>query len=187
MPAEIPFKEPTEVIAGNTVAWTKDLSDYPAGTWTLKYYLRGPATIDIIAMASGTRHSVSVSAATTAANWPPGTYKWQSFVSSGSDRYFVDKGEIVVVLNPATSTLTFETRTKAKVILDALDQAILENAGRPEQSYTIQAAGRQHTYKTMADMIIARDKFAAIVKQEEDAKKIMRGENTGKNILVRFN
>lgn len=186
MAVEIPDKEPTEVIAGNTVAWTKDLSDYPADSWTLNYYLRGPANINITATADGREHSISVSA-TTSFNWPEGLYTWKSFVSSGSERYLIEEGEITVKENPATSTRTFETKSVNRQILDALEATMLANAGRPESSYTIEAAGRTFHFYSHEDLILAIEKFRAFVKQEEDAKAIMRGENTGKNILVRFN
>lgn len=185
MPAEVPSIEPTEVIAGDTVAWTKDLADYSPDTYTLNYYLRGPANINITATDGGNEFSVSVTAAVSA-TWPSGLYQWQAFVSSGSERYKVGEGEITILANPQTSAMTFETKSTAKQILEALDATILRASLRPESSYSIQASGFSQNFKTLADLIVARDKFASIVQQEEDAKKLMRGENTGKNILFRF-
>jgi hypothetical protein len=186
MAAEIPSKELTEVFAGDTVAWTKDLSDYPASTYTLKYYLRGPGDIDITATADGATHEVSVAASVTA-TWPKGTYQWKSFVSSGSERYFVEDGEIEVLENPQLSKLTFDTRSINKQILDALEAVMLRSAARPEKGYQIEAAGRSFTFHTHEELIMAIEKFRGWVKQEEDAKKLERGEGTGRNILVRFN
>ena len=185
MAVDIPSIEPTVIYAGDTIAWTKDLSDFPATTYTLTYYLRGPSNITIIGTASGSTHSISKTATQSAA-WPSGRYTWQAFVTSGSARYLVGSGEITIKDNPATSKATFETRSKAKQILDAIENTILEAAGRPEASYNIAAGGISQQFKTLADLIVARDRYAAIVKQEEDALKITRGENTGRNIFVRF-
>lgn len=187
MSAAIPSIEPVSLIAGDTVAWTKDISDYPAGTWTLKYYLRGPANQTITATQSGTSstHAVSVTAATTA-GWASGLYQWQAVVTSGAERHSVGSGEITVKENPI-SALTFETRSINKQILDALEATQLALAGRKEKSYSIEAAGRTHNFYSHEELILAIEKFRGWVKQEEDAKKVLRGEGTGKNILVRFN
>ncbi len=187
MAAEIPSIEPVTLFSGDTVAWTKDLSDYPAGTWTLKYYLRGPANQTITATQSGSSstHAVSVTAATTA-TWPSGLYQWQAVVTSGAERHSVGSGEITVEENPICAN-TFETRSINKQILDALEASMLNRAARTEKGYSIEAAGRQFTFHTHEELIMAIEKFRGWVKQEEDAKKVLRGEGTGKNILVRFN
>lgn len=185
MAASIPDIEPTEFIAGDTLAWTRDLSDYPATTWTLNYYLTGPSRITIAATASGRTFSISKSATTTAA-YAPGVYDWQAFVTSGSERYKVADGRIEILENPATAGKNYDTRSINKQILDALEQTALNNAGRGEMQYRIEAAGRTHIFYTHADLITAIEKYRGWVKAEEDARKIARGENTGKDILVRF-
>lgn len=188
MSAPIPDTEPTEIIAGDTIAWTKDLSDYPATDWTLTYYLTGPSRITIAATASGRTFSVSKSVQATAA-YAPGIYDWQAFVSQGSqgsERYKVGEGRIEILENPATAGKNYDTRSINKQILDALETALLQNAGRSERRYRIEAAGREFEFYTHADLITAIEKFRGFVKAEEDALKIARGENTGKDILVRF-
>jgi hypothetical protein len=183
MPAEIPSEEPTEHVAGDTLAWTKSLSDYPADdSWTLTYYLLGPKKETITASADGADHAVTVSASTTS-NYAPGVYKWTSYASSGSERYKVGEGTIEILPNPATvaANVSTETRSKAKQILDALMATMADAAGRPEQSYSLQAAGRSFSFKTLADLIAAIDYWKAEVKREDSASSI------GKNIFVRFN
>ena len=58
--------EPTSITAGDSVAWTRSLSDYPASAgWSLAYTLiNAAAKITINASAAGDDHAVSVSAAT---------------------------------------------------------------------------------------------------------------------------
>ena len=75
------MSEPTTIIAGDSVAWTKSLADYPAPTWTLKYRLvREGKSIEIVATASGSDHAIAVLPATSA-GWLPGDYKWVAMVS----------------------------------------------------------------------------------------------------------
>ena len=40
MAITIPSVEPLAFRAGNTIKWKRSESDYPAGTWTLTYYIR---------------------------------------------------------------------------------------------------------------------------------------------------
>jgi hypothetical protein len=182
---DTPSIEPLEIVAGDTIAWSKDLSDYPATSHTLTYYFRGPGNFQIVASANGREHSVSVSASTSAA-YPSGTYDWQAFASAGSERYKVGEGQIVVKDNP-TNVMSYDTRSINKQILDALEATQLANAARPEQQYSLSAAGRNFQFYNHADLIMAIEKYRGFVKQEEDAKKIARGEGTGRNIYVRFN
>lgn len=185
MSAPIPSIEPSEIFSGDTIAWTKDLSDYPADVWTLNYYFRGPHHFTVLAAAAQRTFAITISA-TTSATYPKGTYDWIAFASSGSSRYQVGSGSMVIKENPATAVVNYETRSQAKQILDALMATQLQNAGRGEMQYRVEAAGRLHVFYTHADLITAIEKWKAIVQQEEDAKKIARGENTGKNIFVRF-
>jgi len=185
MAADIPEIEPLTVRAGDTVKWTKDLSDYPASTWTLKYIFRGPSDFNITATGSGSTHSVTVARAVTEL-WPKGLYNWIAVVTSSTERFQVGSGSMTVEINLETDTHTYDTRSPAKQILDALDATILRAAARPESSYQLAAGGTQMAFRSFADLIVARDKFAAIVQSEEEAAKIARGENTGKNILARF-
>ena len=83
----IPSVEPTAIIAGDTLAWTKSLADYPASAaWVLKYRLINAASkIDITATTSGADHLVSVAAAVTAL-YPVGLYTYQIGRASCRDR-----------------------------------------------------------------------------------------------------
>src|SRR5688572_30164728 len=73
-PNEIPEEEPTEITAGDTIRWTRDLTDFPASAWTLTYYIYGRnGKQTIVATADGDEHSVSVSATDSQA-YQPGDY-----------------------------------------------------------------------------------------------------------------
>ena len=65
--------EPKRITAGDSVTWTRSLSDYPASSgWVLSYALINAAgKISITATASGADHLISVSA-TTSVGWAAG-------------------------------------------------------------------------------------------------------------------
>jgi hypothetical protein len=104
MAASIPTTEPTSARAGDTWRWTRDLTDYPAGTWSLVYSLFSAAGVYFItASADGTTHSVSVPGATTG-TYTAGRYDWIAHVSDGTDRYQVGSGVLQVGANIAATT-----------------------------------------------------------------------------------
>jgi len=65
--SDIPTTEPLSFRAGDTVKWKKSLGDYPATSWTLKYFLVIQSDQKIItASADGTDHLVTITAAASA-------------------------------------------------------------------------------------------------------------------------
>jgi hypothetical protein len=79
MAITIPETEPLEFYSGETVKWKRtDLSDYPAPTWTLNYFLQKSGTkIDFTSTQDGstTHHLISLTPSTTEA-YTGGIYHW---------------------------------------------------------------------------------------------------------------
>ena len=79
MAITIPETEPLEFYSGETVKWKRtDLSDYPAPTWTLNYFLQKSGTkIDFASSQDGStaHHLISLTPATTA-GYTVGIYHW---------------------------------------------------------------------------------------------------------------
>lgn len=174
--------EPSSVYAGDTVTWTKSLTDYPAPTYTLAYALvRDGGSISITASASGADHLVSVSAATSAA-WVPGTYQWTAYVTSGSARYTVETGEIVIKPNPAAGG--YDTRSYARRMLDAIEALLEGRATSDVSSYSI--GGRSLSKMSALELVQWREKFRREAESEKAGERIARGLNTGRKILTRF-
>lgn len=189
MAAQIPLKEPSEFVAGDTVQWNrKDLSgDYPAnGGWTLRYYFYGPkGAIPVDATADGADFSVTISAETSAA-FVPGDYKIKGFVAHAGNaiRRIIYDNALKITEDPANvSDAGLDNRSHAKVCLDAIEAVLEGRATRSDRSYTI--AGRQTEHYTFEDLIKMRDYYAAIVARENQAAAFARGEGGGQ-VLVRF-
>jgi len=179
--------EPTTVTAGDTVAWTKTLADYPASAgWSLSYTLiNAAAKITINASGSGDDHAVSVAAATTA-NWSPGDYAWQSYASKAGERYTVETGRITVEKSYAAQT-TLDTRSSARAMLEALEAcylAYLENGQGHVAEYEI--AGRRMKFRNAAEIWQQIEKLKREVAAEDRAARIAAGLPSRRRVLVRF-
>jgi hypothetical protein len=185
----VPEIEPERVAAGDRLQWTrKDLSDFPATSWTLTYYLRSDqplGQIDIVATADGTNFSVDVSP-TASAEYPAGKYYWTAFVSKSGDRKLVAHGQLEVLRNPTDVTTPVDGRSHARKVLDAINAVVENRATTDQQSYVFQAVGRSVTRMPIADLLKFRDYYAGLVRAEDEALAVSRGQGTGRNILVRF-
>lgn len=186
---DIPEIEPTTIRAGETVKWTKDLSEHytPAGSWALTYFISGPKQSAITATASSDNQSYSVTiSATETASWPAGSYWWQARVIKSGEVFTVGGGSITVLADVTQLPDGYDGRSTAKKILDAHESAYLAYAGRIEKQYSVGTPSRSFVYHDKAELIAAINYWKGIVAQEVEAEKIARGEGTGRNIFVRF-
>lgn len=180
----IPDDEPKCFSAGDRVQWTRNLTDYPISEgWSLTYYLRGNfagGQIDITATTSGADFLVDL-ADTTTANYTPGTYFWQAFVSKSGDRKPVDSGRIDILDNPVDITQPKDGRTHARRCLDSINAVLEGRATRDDLRYVLQAVGRSVEKTPIKDMLAFRDYYQAEVNREENP------DGAGKNVFIRFN
>jgi hypothetical protein len=183
----IPTFEPTEIIAGETLNWTKSLPDYPAAEgWTLKYYFRGAgAGFDVTATADGDDFSVTVSATTTAA-MTAGAYYWQAEISLSSEKHIVDSGQATVkpALAAVASNVVFDGRSRVKKTLDAIDAMLDGKATLDQQEYMI--GNRSLKRIPIPDLIALRTHYAQMVSRERRAEKLSQGAPFLKSVHVRF-
>jgi hypothetical protein len=185
MAFEIPFEEPTSVVAGDRIQWKRTIDDYPPASWTLTYHLRANlpnAIVNLTATASGTDHYVDVSPDDSAL-WAAGDYFWEAYVTASGDRKKIGSGKIQVTPNFAGIDIPFDGRTQARKILDAINLVMKGRATHDQQRYVMQAVGRSVDRVPLADLLKFRDYWANEVRKEELASSGGRG----KNVLIRFN
>jgi hypothetical protein len=173
----IPSREPETIVAGDTVKWTKSLTDFPAGTWTLTYELlhAGGDLGTVTASASGTDHSITIAAATTAAYNTTAADRlvhWNAFATAAGERYHVGAGSINVKPNPAVVS-TLDSRSHAKIVLDAIEAVIENRATKDQMAYAI--AGRSLSLTPLPDLLALRREYGAIVAAEERARRAALG------------
>lgn len=183
---EVATQEPTRVIAGDTVTWSRAdlLGDYPSASYSLHY--RGRRAGDATASFSLTADSnFKVTAAATAtAKWTAGDWHWHAYITRTSDgeRVTVGEGTFEVVANRAASTA--DPRSHAKRMLDAIEALLEGKALDDVEEYAIN--GRSLKKIPVAELVKWRDRYRAEWKNEKTAEDIKRGLGTSRKVMVRF-
>ncbi len=189
-----PTTEPTKISAGNTLTFSKTLSDYPAGGgWQLSYALRGPANISlawgVVVSADGDGFLVNVPAATTA-TWTPGNYWFFAFLTHTDGRRFPGgDGEIKILPNQATASGAYDGRTHAQKVLAAIEAMMEGTASREEQSLSVTSATgttRDLQFFPRSELILLQKHYQALRNKEILAEKSAQGKRSGRTHLVRF-
>jgi len=187
--ATIPATEPTEIRAGDTILWTRDdlTADYPAPTWTLKYYLVSPTKQEVItATAYGTAFSVNVPKATSAA-YVAGTYTMTAIVSTATYAYTIKTSTITILPNLSVATAGLDTRTHAKTMLDAIESTLQGKATDKQLDLLSKTIGDKNIQRNPELLIKWRDVYKQEYQKELAAERISQGLDSPRRIGVRFN
>lgn len=182
---DIATVEPTELVAGDRWLWERqDLDDYPASTWTLSYALVKDGTrIQITGAASGAYHRIDVAASTTA-GYTAGSYRWQAYVTSGSDRRLVGQGELELLPDFATQSSGYDGRSHARIVLDAIEAVIEGRATKDQEEYSI--GGRSLKRTPIGDLLKLRDRYRAEAHSEGVADRLASGIGGARRLMVRL-
>lgn len=180
----IPLNEPLALRAGDTWVWRReDLTDYPAGTWTLTYYFRAPtANFQIVASASGVAHAVSVAKGTTA-GYTATRYKWIASVDNGTVRVTVDQGELLVQPNLAVAG-NLDDRSHARKMLEAIEALLEGRATKDQQSYTVGDVAI--TRIPVEQLKRIRDEYRDEVAAARRRERLRNGQGLNTILPVRF-
>ena len=127
--------EPTQIHAGDSAAWSRDVPDRPATAgWGLRYVFSGPDR-QVVEALQTTPYQVEVSAETTA-DWQPGLYRWVALAFRGDQRLTVATGTLDVSANLETAEPT-DARTHAQKMLALIESALEKRIPKDQQSYEI--------------------------------------------------
>lgn len=172
---------PTSITAGLSLKCEVVTDDYPAPDWELTAILRGPASIDLTAVVSGTAHVFAETAATTGA-WQPGLYAVSVRATSGDDVHEVEAGQVTIAADLVAIQEDHDPRGHAQRTLAAIEAVIEGRATRDQQSYTIN--GRTLVRTSIADLLMLRDRYKKEVAELNSGgrhKKLVR-----RQVKVRF-
>ena len=172
---------PDSISAGLSLKFEVISDDYPAPDWELTAILRGPASIDLTAAASGTGHVFSETAATTG-TWVPGLYAVSLRATSGDDVHELEAGQATIAADLVSLEAGHDARGHAQRTLAAIEAVIEGRASKDQQSYTIN--GRSLVRTTIADLLLLRTKYKAEVARQNSGgrhKKLIR-----RKVKVRF-
>lgn len=183
--------EPTEITTREIVEWTKEYTDYPASTYTLVYYFRGPGNgFNVTATADGDTFVISVAAATTAV-MTSGKYKWQAWITEIADtanHHIVGEGRVNVNRGfDPSSTVPVETRTDAKIMLDTIDAALKAFAETDVMEYEISTPGGTRKVKRSdkVELVSQRKYWAGIVTNEIAREGVKNGKPLMQTVKMR--
>lgn len=183
MAIQPPTNEPSELRAGMTWEWDRnDLSDFPAPTWTLKYWFKrmgGTDKFSITAAANGSGHRVDVAPATTA-SYVADDYTWVAVAGDGTDSHEVDRGTLKI-LPRYDQDQALDDRTHAKKVLEAIEAVIESRATKDQEEYTIH--GRSLKRTPLKDLLALRDEYRAEVRAEQLEENARNGKEGGKLVV----
>ena len=165
------WREPLVIVAGDTLAFNRRLSAYPAPAYYLLYELRGGAqAIEFKSQATLEAHSITVPAAITS-TWLPGDYTLTGYAVSadGSERHQICELDIPVKANAQAQAGDADIRTFAQKMVENLEAIMLGKAsedllesriGETQFRYlTPEQLRTEHGYwKTVRRMEIARER-----------------------------
>lgn len=186
---------PARIQAGDTIAWVEPAAVDLAGaaatsaTWTLTVYLRFNAASEA-ATVTGTARTdggwnVTIPAATTG-GFDPGTWSWQTTITSGATVITIGTGSTLVApsLAYAGSAAAFDGRSQARKDLDAVQAAIRAIVAKGAKQYTI--GTRSYTAQDLGQLMQREAELKTIVAREDAAQKVAAGLGDPRNLFVRF-
>jgi len=162
---------PGSFIQGNSVSWKKSLSDFPATSWTLKYFLVNAVNqITIAASASGTDHLVEISPTTSAA-YLEGDYSYHEIIekSDNSERYKLSGGEVSILPNFESQSSGYDARSWVKQTLDAIRAVITKKVPHDRANYSVH--GRQLSAYSWQEILDLEKEFQARYNRERRKSK----------------
>ncbi len=170
---------PDRITAGESVAWSVSLSDYPASeSWVLTYTLvKAGLKISIIAQADGDNHLVQIPFATTA-GYQAGTYHFQAHAANGTERYLVGQGKIEILPDFAEQSAGYDARPWYDVAIDALEASVQGRASKTQMSQMVGKVQVQHM--TLDEQLTALRRLKSIRYSKTFVK------TGGKKLGVRF-
>ena len=186
MAAAIPTTEPLSLVAGDTLKFLKDLSDYPpADGWVLGFSAVSNVgnSVSVNATTSGSSFLVTIPAANTA-NMAAGEWAWVETVTLSGERYTVASGSLTVTSNIPATTGTSDQRGHAKLMLDLIEASLEGRAVDGIDSHSI--GGVPINLIPLERLVVLRDRYKAEVMRAEQAEAIARGLGGSSNIKVRF-
>lgn len=174
---------PATFVAGDTVQWTDSAFDGKgSGTYTLRYALRGEASLDVTGVASADGWNVTIPAADSN-TLPPGTYAWHAYLTSGATRFTVGNGVVIVNANIALQGAGFDPRTQIEQDIIAVEAEIRARAtGGATIEYSI--GNRSLKKESISALLALRSSLRLDLAREKQAKRLSDG--MGRSIGIRF-
>ena len=177
--------------AGDSATWLDDPISLPDGRsadatgWTLKYYLRGPSSLDLTALVSSKSWSTTL-AATSSATLTPGSYAWTAIITSGSERITVGTGQFTITPDLTQQVGIYDPRSDAQKALASCEAAMSTFNATGGKVRKYQIAGREMEFQSIGDLMTLHSFWKAKVHREQTSNSIAQGLGNPRNLYVRF-
>ncbi len=184
MPAlPIPTSEPSIITAGDSVSWTKLLSDYPADDgWVLNYSAQGASQINFSSdTTTGTTYAINLIPADTD-DFLPGAYTLIGYVSNTgtNERITISRTSLSIAADPASQPPS----THAEYTLYLIELAIEGRIPAGLEQTTID--GNSILRIPLSQLMDLRLKYQAEVRAERDRARAQSGQGSRRTMLARF-
>lgn len=184
--SKLPTNEPTVVRAGDSIVWTRELSEYSAAAgWALKYRLLYPAgtPTDIASTGAGTLHTVSLTATATG-TWAAGSATLVGYVERGSgaslERVTLESTPITILPNLAAAA-AHDGRSANQIALGHARAALASYMAKGQvhvAGYNI--GGRTMTFRGADEIIKLITHYEREVARESLALAVLSGARAGR-------
>ena len=179
--------EPVSIRAGETISFTKSLSDYSPPDWTLKYKIIGASGIGDATVTPGTSDYAVVFSNAVTKLIAAGIYTLYGWVEKGSgatlEVHAIYSQLLTVLADLSVVTAATDTRTTNKKILDQIETAITEYTVKPVDAISI--ANRTFQRPSLLTLQKLRSRYVVIVNKEIELTNRANGI-APKRILGRF-
>lgn len=183
--ANYPEAEPVELVAGDQWAWNRpDLaSTYDPSGHSLSYVANAETTCtsNIKLSATGDEYTVLE---TDTGDYLPGEYGWEAHITRTSDGARVRVASGYWLIKPNLAAGSMDTRSHAKIVLDAVEAVIEGTATKHQSSMSI--AGRSLELRTYEELKMMRSDYRAEVRKERQSELQKQGKGGTNKILTRF-
>lgn len=168
---------PQTIVAGDSASWAICAPGHRASDgWGRVFVLAGPSSFN---GAVSDDDQVKLTSAQSAA-LTPGRYSGTVVATRGDERKTLERFEVVVTPDPLTQTEPLDMRTHARRTLEAIEAVLEKRATKGQDEMAI--GGRRIKNTPIADLLVLRDRYAAIVSREEAGG----GELFGQKIYTRW-
>jgi hypothetical protein len=183
--AQTQYREPIDLVAGDTLSFSRKLGDYLAGDgWSLTYELRGGAqAIEFSSTANGADHVLLVAAAVTA-TWLPAEYILAGYAIKGAERHQIYLGTLSVTENLQAAAGNVPEQTFAQKMVNALEAVMLGKAANDLTESTINET--RFRYLTPEQLRIEHGYWLGVRRNEVAAQRARAGLPTGNKIRPRM-
>lgn len=182
---------PSQVVSGDSASWSdKQFEDaqgrvFGSGEFELTYAIRGPSTLDILAVSNAAGWSTALTAAQSS-ELSEGDYSVFAVLKSGSERVTFGPVKLKVKPDPLKAAIGFDGRTVARRALEEAENALtkFKSSGGRIKKYKI--GTREMEFVSTTEILELISYWRGRVTNEEAAEAAAKGLGNPRNLFVRF-